>query len=147
MARLAYAFFGYLAAVVIAVAVAVFAMLPWTAGWNVASWGRHLEGMYRYGIMVTLPAALPGFLLMLFVSHRVRWTGWLPYAGAGTLNAALAWAICDIAAQIFERGSLHVPLVGMPLMLLLSCLLGGFAGGVAYWAVVRSSFRGKAASS
>ncbi len=140
--RIAYEFSGYLAAVLVAVTATVATVLLWTAQKNAVNWGsfyafvRHLGDMYRFGIMVTLPAALPGFLLTLFVAHRVGWAGWLPFAAAGTLNAILALTLFGIYIHqdVFEQE------------VVLPCLPGGFAGGVAYWAVVRKSLRDRAAS-
>ncbi|RWM91584.1 MAG: hypothetical protein EOR84_20355 [Mesorhizobium sp.] len=135
--RIAFAFLGYLAAVLIAVTVAVSAILAPTALPDNGAWGSFYanksdtEVLYVLGLYVTFPTALPGFLLTLFVARLGRWVGWLPFACAGTLNAVLALAIL--------RVPLHMPVLGTPLMILLPCLPGGFAGGIAYWAVVRRS--------
>ena len=143
--RIAFAFFGYLAAVLIAVTVTVFVMLAPSALPDNGAWGsfyaskRDLGSIYAIGLMITFPTALPGFLVTLFVARRGGWIGWLPYACAGTLNAVLALAIFDLALQMPDRVPLHMPLLGMPLMILLPCLPGGFIGGIAYWTVVRRS--------
>ena len=150
MTRFAYAIFGYLAAALIAVAVAVFAIMAASALFSNGTESflapTDAGPAYIVGLEYTLPTALPGFLITLFAARRAGWTGWLPYAGAGTLNAALAWAIFDVAVQLIDRGPLHMPLSGMPPMILLPCLLGGFAGGITYWAVARNALRGRLAS-
>ena len=137
MARLAYAFFGYLAAVLVAVTVTVFAMLAPTIFPDDGAWGsyyayrRDLGDVFQLGLVFTFPTALPGFVLTLFVARRGRWMGWLPFASAGALTALLALEIVALwmRASLFE----------MPPGMLLSSLLGGFCGGCAYWAVVRWS--------
>ncbi len=147
--RIAYVFFGYLAAVLVAVAVAVFAMLAPTMFPDDGAWGsfyayrRDLIDVFQIGLVFTFPTALPGFLLTLFLARWGGWVGWLPYACAGLLNAVLALAIFDLALQMFDPTPLRMPL--LPLDLLLPCLPGGFAGGVAYWVVVRKSLRDRAA--
>ena len=130
--------FAYLVAVLIAVAATLSAVLIPTVEASVRTWGSYIRNagdLYRFGVMVTCPTALPGFLLTLFVARRASWVGWLPYACAGTLNAYLALEILGIFLQSY--------VLGMPLDKLLPCLPGGFAGGFAYWAVVRRSLLSK----
>ena len=135
--RAPYAVFGYLAAVLVAVTATLATMLLWAAEWDLPSWAsfyaflRHLGELYGFGIMVTLPTALPGFLVTLLVAHYGGWTGWLPYAAAGTLDAILALIFFGVFVHqdVFE------------LEVVLPCLPGGFFGGCAYWVVA-----GRAAS-
>ncbi len=133
--RIALAFLGYIAAILISVNVTVFAILAPSALPDHGAWGsfyankRDLGFIYSLGFIITPLTALPGFLLTLFVARRGGWVGWLPFACAGTLSAVLALAIFNVAMQM--------PL--LPLTILLPCLPGGFAGGLAYWAAVRRS--------
>ncbi|PZV38689.1 hypothetical protein [Mesorhizobium kowhaii] len=140
--RIGYAFFGYLAAVLIAVTATMFAMLLPTVLPDDGAWGsyyatsRSLGDIFPFALMITFLTALPGFLLTLFVARRRGWVGWLPFACAGTLDAILALVILNISLvqnRPFET----------PLQILLPCLPGGFAGGFAYWAVVRRSLLSK----
>jgi hypothetical protein len=143
--RIAFAFFGYLAAVLVAVVATMFAILLPTVFPDDGAWGsyyatsRSLGDIFPFVLMTTFLTALPGFLVTLFVARRGGWMGWLPFACAGTLNTVVALAIFDVALGMPDRVPLHMPLLGMPLAILLPCLPGGFAGGFAYWAVVRRS--------
>ena len=134
--RIAFAVVGYLAAVLIAVTVTVFAMLLPTVLPDNGAWGsfyaysRELATIYGLGLEITFATALPGFLLTLFVARRGIWIGWLPFACAGTLNAVLA--------KLVFCAFVGVPLL-KPTDVFLSSLPGGFCGGLAYWAVVRRS--------
>ncbi|RUU13154.1 hypothetical protein EOD23_05360 [Mesorhizobium sp. USDA-HM6] len=132
--RIALAFLGYVGAVLIAVTVSVSAMLAPSALPDDGAWGslnanlRSLDLLYVAGLEITFITALPGFLLTLFFARAGGWTGWLTFACAGALNVVLALAVLNAALG-----------TGMPLRILLPCLPGGFAGGFAYWTVVRRS--------
>lgn len=143
--RIALACLGYPAAVLVSVSVTVFVMLAPSALPDKGALGsfyaisRELNNIFLIGLVITFVTALPGFLLTLLVARKAGWVGWLPYSLAGALDAVVAWLIFGIAIQMPDPAPLRASLLGAPLQIVLPSLLGGFAGGVAYWAVVRRS--------
>jgi hypothetical protein len=110
---------GYLAAVAVA-AISVASIMA-VSGPDA---GIFLPVIIIGGIYIGA-AGLPGFALMVYVSRQHGWSGWLPFAIAGGLNALLAWYLVN-GAQPFR-------LTASDSTLLLASVRGGVAGGVAYW--------------
>jgi hypothetical protein len=125
-------FLGYLAAVFVAVGVTVFCwMLPTVlpddgALGSVYAMAGDLTSVYLIGLIVTFPAALPGFLAVVFLASGGMWERWLHFALAGAGNAVPSLLI--FGAYMGQQPVL-------PLGLMLACLPGGFAGGYVYWLV------------
>ena len=139
--RLALTFLGYVLAVLVGVAAAIYAWLLPTVLPDGGAWGsyyavtRDSGSWYRLGLMIALPAGLPGFLFTLVIAHMAGWRRWLPFACAGAINAVLALLIFN--------AYVHASPLGIPIRLSLSCLAGGFLGGSIYWIVVRRSLPGQ----
>ena len=78
------------------------------------------------GLMITVPTALPGFLIAVFFSILGRWRSWIPFTLAGGANGLVSWLVLgSYLGQLFwpvEPG------------ILAASGIGGLAGGVAYWA-------------
>lgn len=124
--------FGYAAAVGVAVPTTLYLMQlsdrsfmgnPAGAGEDLASeYPTYLLG----GALLTVPTALPGYILVLNLSWRNRWRHWLAYAVAGSVNALAALLIFHAYSSTGWWPQVAVGFV-------LACMGGGFAGGAAYW--------------
>lgn len=86
-----------------------------------------LAGTYLFGVFVTGITALPGFLAILALAIIRRWRTWSCFAVAGAFNALPS--ILIFAAWMDSPPTLLGP------GLTLACLPGGFAGGLAFWAL------------
>jgi energy-converting hydrogenase Eha subunit A len=121
---------GYALAVLVSVTIAVFVMglptvLPDHGNWgSFYSFWRDFPSLFLGGLTITALYAPPGWLISViaaeFRNERRRF--W--FAAAGVLTALLALFIAGMG-----RG-----LMSMPAMFFGS-LIGGFFGGLAYWAV------------
>jgi hypothetical protein len=110
---------GYVAAVLVAVVVASFAMTA-----QGADGVTKLHEAIGVGLIVTFPCALPGFLVAILIAAQFRLRSWLFYAPAGALNAVPSLAI--FAVYFGDKPSSLFDLLPF-------CLSGGLAGGFAYW--------------
>lgn len=135
--RLLVATVGYGVAVLVADAVAISlwvvpTMLPDGGEFGSAhAVANELAGIAFFAVYVTVPSALPGFLVALHFARRYNWQSWRPYAFAGLLNVFPSLTIFVGFMGIF----------GLSPGLVLACLPGGAAGGAAYWFTVRSACR------
>jgi hypothetical protein len=122
---------GYIFAVLAAVIITMAAYLAPSALPDAGAWGsihanlRDWQTMFLVGLMLTFPAALPGFLIAVFFSIFQRWRSRLPFIIAGSANALFSWLLLAAYALSF---SIIQP------DLLAASLIGGLAGGFAYWA-------------
>lgn len=107
---------GYLAAVATA-AIVVAAIMTMDG----PDRGMFLSVVMIGGIYIGV-TGVPGFALTVFLARRHGWSGWLPFAITGGLNALLAWYLMH-----------GLRLNGIDPGLLLACVRGGVAGGMAYW--------------
>jgi hypothetical protein len=121
---------GYALAVLVSVTIACVVMglptvLPDKGNWgSFYSFWRDFPSLFLGGLTITAMYALPGWLICVITAEfrnekRRYW-----FAAAGVLTALLA---------LFLAGMGHLPL-SMPPMFFGS-LIGGFFGGLAYWAV------------
>jgi hypothetical protein len=128
---------GYALAVLVSVTIAVVIMgLPTTLPDN-GNWGsfysfwRDFPGLFLGGLTITALYALPGWLISVVIAEiqtqqRKYW-----FSAAGVLTALLALLLSGMGLGA----------VSMPAMFIGS-LIGGFFGGLAYWAIAgRSSGR------
>lgn len=119
--------FGYLAAVFVAVAVTV---TLYMAGMTLTSGGEPMPAFAAslvlglwVGCLITCPTALPGFVIAVVLAKLLDRQGLAWFATAGALDAVLALGIFvsyDSAAYF-------------PAPTVLACIIGGLAGGIAYW--------------
>ncbi len=120
---------GYLVAVFVAVFVSLAVRLLPTVLPDNGAWGsfygsvRNLSSVFQFGLAITFPTALPGFLVTLMLAARAGWQHWYFFAIAGSLNVLPSFAVL----------SLYLRAPTMPLDFVLACLPGGFAGGFIYW--------------
>ncbi|MEP9387306.1 hypothetical protein [Mesorhizobium sp. KR9-304] len=123
---------GYLAAVFVATLVVIAITLSFAslfAGNDPEPFGnRAMEfaGFVLAGMVITFATALPGFLVVVWLSLSLRWNRWWRFALAGGIDAVVAIGLFNI----FSGGASLVP-VG----LVLPTLPGGLAGGAIYWLV------------
>jgi len=122
--------FGYGVAVAVATAVTLalllgIALMFDADGGGMAEFWRDLPTMYSGGFMMTFIYALPGFLLVLVLAWRLGWSRWSNFAVAGSADAVVALLL----AGLHGGGMSGMLAPGM----VLSCILGGFAGGACYW--------------
>ena len=128
---------GYVLAVLVSVTIACIVMglptvLPDKGNWGsfYAFW-RDFPGLFVGGLYITSLYALPGWLISgvtaeYFNERRKYW-----FAAAGVLTALLALLLAG-------RGT---GMISMPAMSVGS-LIGGFFGGLAYWAAAGRSSGG-----
>lgn len=122
---------GYGVAVAVATAVTLALLLGIALvfdadGGGMAQLSRDLPMMYSGGFMLTFIYALPGFLIVLVLAWRRGWSRWSIFAVAGSADAAVALLLASLPGG--GIGDMLAP--GM----VLSCVVGGFAGGACYWA-------------
>jgi len=121
---------GYLAAVFVATLVVIaitFSCASNFAGNNSGPFGDRVMEMIGFvlaGMTITFAAALPGFLVVVWLSLSRRWSQWWQFTLAGGADAIVAITLFNIVSG----GSSIIP-VG----LILPTLPGGLAGGVVYW--------------
>jgi energy-converting hydrogenase Eha subunit A len=136
---------GYALAVLVSVIVTVFVMglptiLPDNGKWgSFYSFWRDFPNLFFGGLTITAIYALPGWLLTVVTAEFRKEQRKYWFAAAGVVTALLAHFLAGI-------GALHM---GMPIKSL-STFIGGFCGGLAYWAVAgrsSSQWRGPAALS
>ena len=118
--------FGYLVAVFIAVIVTV--ALVMTGGLLTAE--DPLPGFVAtlilgiwVGCLITFPTALPGFILSVVLARMADMERLAWFAMAGALDALLALGLFTL----FDRS------VYFPPPVVIACVIGGLAGGIAYW--------------
>jgi len=121
---------GYLVAVAVATVVTLlFYLTPMTMLDNgqfgsIYAWWKVFVPAAGIGTVHTFNLGLPGFIAAIVVGERFNWMGWGKYALAGALNAISAHGLMALTMNR-DPGEL-LPLV-------LASVIGGFAGGAAYW--------------
>ncbi|MGL4490176.1 MAG: hypothetical protein ACRCU5_12110 [Rhizobiaceae bacterium] len=122
---------GYALSVLVATAITVVCiglptMFPDQGEWG--SFYRYMSdfsGMFAFGIFITAVYALPGWLVSVVIAELRNKRRKAYFAVTGTLTATFAIFISDIVNSF-----------GSETVLVISCLTGGFFGGLAYWALV-----------
>ena len=121
---------GYVLAVLVSVTIATLIMglqtaLPGKVNWGsfYSFWRDFPNLLFLGGLTITALYGLPGWLIFVFTAELRREKRRFWFAAAGVLTALLA---------LFLAGKGHIPLT-MPAMVIGS-LIGGFFGGLAYWA-------------
>jgi hypothetical protein len=122
---------GYALAVLVAVTIAALIMGLPTAVPGKVNWGSLLSFLRDFpnllflgGLTIAAPYALPGWLISVIAAEfrkeqRMYW-----FAAAGVLTALLALFLAGMG-----RGMLSMP------AMFIGSLIGGFFGGLVYWAV------------
>jgi hypothetical protein len=122
---------GYALAVLVASSITVFIIFAPTIFPDDGAWGsaykawRDLPAMLAFGAYFTAIYALPGWLISVIVAelHNKRTKYW--FGIAGILTAILAHLVDNgIAGGMFST-----PII------LFGSLVGGFTGGLVYWAI------------
>lgn len=122
---------GYILAIVVAVIVTLAAYFAPSALPDAGAWGsihaylRDWQTIFLVGLMLTFPAALTGFLIAVFFSIVQCWRSRLPFMLAGGVNALMSWLLLGIY--------LAMPFKTIQLGLIVASMVGGLAGGFAYW--------------
>jgi hypothetical protein len=114
---------GYVAAVVAATAISILVMAVQSPSEFPL---RDMPELLIGGAFITAIYAFPGFVVAVFLAARLGWRSALTFALAGLANTLFALLLFGVHA----RGG--VAMIGQ---LLLPCLPGGIAGGLAYWFV------------
>ena len=123
---------GYLAAVFVATLVTIAITLSFAglfAGNNPEPFGDRVTefvGFVLAGMTITFLAALPGFLVVVWLSLSRRWSQCWRFTLAGGADAIVAITLFNIVSG---GGSI------IPVGLMLRTLPGGLAGGAVYWLV------------
>lgn len=121
---------GYALAVLVATTVVCIAFgLPtmFPDGGRYGSFYAYLKDfpmMFMVGGMMTAIYGLPGWLISVTMAERRGRQGKLWFALAGVLTAALAILIAGRFQRVFDETWLNIAI-----------LIGGCAGGLAYWAL------------
>ena len=133
---------GYGAAVVVAAVVTTtlfVGAMTGTAGFPANAVSAFSE-TFLIGLTLTAPFALPGWLICLFVVARRAKAGFSPGAGfftvSGGLDGFFAINLFLFGGEILSGGAtLRFMSVAMPMVvgLNLASIIGGLAGGWAYW--------------
>jgi hypothetical protein len=124
---------GYLAAVFVATLVVIaitFSFASLFADNNSEPFGDRVTefaGFVLAGMVITFLAALPGFLVVVWLSLSRRWSQWWRFTLAGGADAVVAITLFNIVSS--GGGSI------IPVGLILPTLPGGLAGGAVYWLV------------
>jgi len=87
---------------------------------------RESQTIFLVGLFLTFPAALPGFMIAVFVSILRRWQSWLPFMLAGGVNALFSWLLLGLYFAM--------PSSAIDQASIVASAVGGLAGGLAYWA-------------
>ena len=125
---------GYALAVLVATTIAciVFGLprvLPDDGRWgSFYTWWRDFPSMLFIGGMMTAIYGLPGWLGSVILAEWKHRRSRRYFAIAGVLTALLALLIAGRFQGLFPEIALN-----------LGCLIGGFFGGLAYWAVAGKS--------
>jgi hypothetical protein len=123
---------GYVAAVFVASLAAIaitFSFASLFAGYDPEPFGNRVTefaGFVLAGMAITFAAALPGFLVVVWLSWTRRWDQWWRFTLAGGTDAIVASMLFNI---FFGGGSV------MPTGLMLPTVPGDLAGGLVYWLV------------
>lgn len=83
-----------------------------------------------FGSVYVILCGLPGFMLTVYLSRAYALRGWLFFAFAGAANAIAAW----LTLSLFTGSS--IPLGET---LFTASIVGGLAGGTAYWSIAERS--------
>ena len=132
------AFFGHLfmmllglalASLAAAATISLIALLPAKSPdpyrWNmVFSYRPDIPGALLIGAYVNAVYALPGWLISVIIAEIRKERRSFVFAAAGVPTALLALCLADMGIEIISMSTLF-----------LSVLLGGFFGGLVYWAV------------
>ena len=128
---------GYALAVLVSVTIACIVMglptvLPDKGNWGsfYAFW-RDFPGLFAGGLYITSLYALPGWLISVVTAEFRHERSKLWFAAAGVFTALMALLLAG-------RG---MGMISMPAMSIGS-LIGGFFGGLAYWAAAGRSSGG-----
>ncbi len=128
--RLLFMAFGYALAVLVATTVVVAIVGAPTVLPDQGKWGslyRFLQDfpmMFLFGLMMTSLYGLPGWLITVIGAEVRSSRGKTFFAIAGVLTALLAIVIAGMGKGIFSGTLLNI-----------ACPIGGFFGGLAYWAI------------
>jgi hypothetical protein len=124
--RIIFVSLGYICAVVAATFVTLLALTLTQFGP-----GEFAVGML-YGLVITFPTALPGFVVALCVAATFKWRNWMFFSFAGAINVLPATLLLALFMGGGPPGSL---LRELPYY----CLPGGFLGGLTFWLVAYRS--------
>jgi hypothetical protein len=130
LTHLLFMLLGYALAVLVATTIAVLIMglptvLPDNGNWgSFFSFWRDFPSLFLGGLTITAMYALPGWLISAIAAEFRKEQRRYWFAAAGVLTALSAFFLAGMG-----RG-----LMSMPAMFFGS-LIGGFFGGLAYWAV------------
>jgi hypothetical protein len=128
--HLAFMALGYALAVLVATTIACIlfglpTVLPDDGRWgSFHQYLRDFPAMFMIGGMMTAIYGFPGWLISTIIAERKRFRSRRYFTGAGVFTALLALLIAGRFQGLFPEISLN-----------LSCLAGGFFGGLAYWAM------------
>jgi hypothetical protein len=134
---------GYVAAVFVASLVVLAITLFFAslfAGNDPELFGNRVTefaGLVLVGMIITFLAALPGFVVAVWLSLTRHWTRWWRFALAGGIDSIVAITLFN---TFFGGGPV------MPIGLVLPTLPGGLAGGLVYWLVAGRFMRRRAAA-
>jgi hypothetical protein len=117
---------GYICAVVAATFVTVAALAATRFGT-----GDFAAGIL-YGLVITFPTALPGFILALCIAIALKLRNWVFFSLAGAFNVFPATLVLELVIGGSPPGSL---LRELPYY----CLPGGLLGGLTFWLVAYRS--------
>jgi hypothetical protein len=117
---------GFICAVVAATSVTVVALAA-----TRFSTGDFAAGIL-YGLVITFPTALPGFILALCIATALKLGNWVFFSLAGAINVFPAMLVLELVIGGGPPGSL---LRELPYY----CLPGGFLGGLTFWLVAYRS--------
>jgi hypothetical protein len=118
--------FGYLVAVFIAVVVTLALVMIGgllTADDPLPGFAATFILGIWVGCLITFPTALPGFILSVVLARMVEMERLAWFTAAGAVDALLALGLFTL----FDRT------VYFPAPVVVACVIGGLAGGAAYW--------------
>jgi len=121
---------GYLVAVIVATVVTVLiyttpmALPDQGAIGSIYGWWHEAAPFFSVGSFYTFVFALPGFIAAVAIGERFKWNGWGKYSLAGAIDAVAAHILMEM---YFSNGLMDM------IPLILASIIGGFAGGAAYW--------------
>ena len=130
LVHLVYMALGYALAVLVATTITCVlfglpTILPDDGRWgSFHGYLRDFPAMFMIGAMMTAAYGFPGWLVSVVVAERKQFRSRRYFAFAGVLDALLALLLAGRFQGLFPE-----------IWLNLSCLAGGFFGGLAYWAV------------